>query len=85
MRRSGKCNSHDCTLFYRKPWGTSPELHSVCTPSLCRNLYLASVPSYNSASTTHGTFELGPFDKKKDSELQSTALTEYTQLAQTLM
>ena len=23
------------------PWGTSPELTSICTPWLCRNLYLA--------------------------------------------
>jgi hypothetical protein len=43
--------------------GQCPELNSVCTPWLCRNLYLASVFNHNTASTALGTFKLGPFDQ----------------------
>ena len=42
IRWSGKSNSLDHCTFYGKPWGTSPRLNSVCTPLLCRNMYLAS-------------------------------------------
>ena len=46
IRRSGKSNLRYHPIFYRKSWGTSPELNSICTPWLCQNLYLApTLPS----------------------------------------